>query len=64
VGFESDSERIPRGLPLGKRANPKVFFLSEQIFPACFGGQLQFDGRASAFYFQQMRASYFYASGF
>jgi|GEM_PF-6536875 len=39
--FESFSERIPRGLPRGKRANIIVFFLKDRRFPAACGGELQ-----------------------
>jgi len=47
--IESDSERIPRGLPRGmrraltrgKRANINVFFPADRRFPAASGGELQ-----------------------
>ena len=39
--IESFSERIPRGLPRGKRANIIVFFLKDRRFPAACGGELQ-----------------------
>jgi hypothetical protein len=40
--IESFSERIPRGLPRGKRANIIVFFLKDRRFPAACGGELQY----------------------
>jgi hypothetical protein len=43
IGFESESERIPRDLPRGKRANSIIFFLTDRRFPAACGGELQFD---------------------
>jgi endoglucanase len=38
---ESDSERIPRGLPRGKRANIRCLFSTDRRFPAACGGELQ-----------------------
>ncbi|MBN1893140.1 cytochrome c biogenesis protein CcsA [bacterium] len=39
--FESDSERIPLSLPLGKRSNPNVFLLADRRYPAANSGELQ-----------------------
>jgi hypothetical protein len=39
---ESDSERILRGRPRGKRANIKYLFSTDRRFPAACGGELQF----------------------
>ncbi len=39
--IESDSERIPRGLPRGKRANIRCLFSTDRRFPAACGGELQ-----------------------
>jgi hypothetical protein len=47
--FESVSERIPRGLPRSKRANPNAFILTDRRFHAACphwrdcGGDLQSD---------------------
>ena len=46
--IESDSERIPRGLPRGMRANINIFFLTDRRFPAACGGELQLRQRMLA----------------
>jgi len=42
--IESDSERLPRGLPRGKRATTNEFFPTDRRFPAACGGELQSSG--------------------